>query len=120
MSNTMKTVRDFTRYAMDGLRDVGKCLAFALLGLGAVKARPSWFALGLAVLVSLVSYGFAVGSALLLGWCVVAIVRHRPGLMALPIAGWGVSVAAVTAMVHAFTGYWLPVPHFIRFVGGWL
>ena len=111
---------DFTRYAMDGLRDVGKCLAFALLGLGAVKERPCWFALGLVVLVSLVSYGFVVGSVLLFGWCVLAIMRRRPGLAVLPVVGWTVATAAVTVMVHAFTGHWLPVPHFIKVVGAWL
>lgn len=111
---------DFTRYAMDGLRDVGKCLAFALLGLGAAEEKPHWFALGLVVLISLVSYGFAVASCLVFLWSLYMLWRKQYLKLALPAFGWAVGTASVTLMVHAFTGHWLPAPHFIKYVGDWL
>lgn len=118
---------DFTRYALDGLRDVGKCLAFALLGLGAVRQKSLWFGLGLFVLVTLVSYGFAVASALLVLWYgyrlllvprPLSLIPHPSSLI--PFLCYSLAVAAVTVMVHAYTGHWLPAPHFISIFGRWL
>lgn len=118
---------DFTRYALDGLRDVGKCLAFALLGLGAIKQKSLWFGLGLFVLVTLVSYGFAVASVLLVLWYGYRLlslshssfsVPHPSSLI--PLFCYSLAVAAVTVMVHAYTGHWLPAPHFISIFGRWL
>lgn len=112
---------DFARYAMDGLRDVGKCLAFALLGLGAVKERAVWFALGLLVLSTLVSYGFAVSVALAFGWCAYyGAVRREWRMCALPLFAVALGTAAVTVMVHHYTGHWVPAPHYIKVVGRWL
>ena len=111
---------DFTRYAMDGLRDTGKCLAFALLGLGAVRRSGLWFGLGLFVLIALVSYGFAVASVLVFGWCVWALWTRRFGALPLPVLGWAVGTLAVSFMVHAYTGHWLPAPHYIELLGRWL
>lgn len=113
---------DFARYAVDGLRDTGKCLAFALLGWGAVSGRARWFALGLFVLATLVSYGYAVAAVLLLGWCLWNGFR-RPlswsGLIA-PVGAFALATALQMLMVHAYTGHWVPQPHFIRIVEGWL
>lgn len=118
---------DLTRYAMDGLRDTGKCLAFALLGYGCVARRPLWYACGLFVLVTLVSYGFAVATVLLPVWAVWIFScggrESRPRLLAslgLPLLGWSLGTLAVTALTHAYTGHWLPTSHFIRFLGRWL
>lgn len=120
---------DLTRHAMDGLRDPGKCLVFALLGHGVVARSPLSVAAGLFVFVSLFSYGFAVASVLVFAWCAVVAVcamrgrdlgmRPAPAL-ALPALGWALGVAAVTVMTHAYTGHWLPAPHYIKFLGGWL
>lgn len=120
---------EMTRHAMDGLRDPGKCLAFALLGYGAVARRPLFIGLGLFVFISLFSYGFAVGSVLVFAWCVGVLVwaiRRRTfngeeiSSILWPSLGWALGTAAVTVMTHAFTGHWLPAPHFIKILGGWL
>ena len=120
---------DLTRYAMDGLRDSGKCLAFALMGYGIVARRPIWMGFGLFMLISLFSYGFALGSVLVFVWCVgVLIVAMRKKVfdgevcwsILWPSLGWALGTAAVTILTHAYTGHWLPAPHFIKFLGGWL
>ena len=120
---------EMTRHAMDGLRDPGKCLAFALMGYGAVARRPLGIGLGLFVLISLFSYGFAVGSVLVFAWCVGVLVRaarrrqlagEDVAAILWPSAGWALGTAAVTVLTHAYTGHWLPAPHFIEFLGGWL
>lgn len=111
---------DIARYAMDGLRDSGKCLAFALLGWGYVACRPVVLGLGLFVLVTVVSYGFAIGGFFLFAWCVSAVVRRRWCDVLSPVLGWSLGTLAVTWMVYAYTGYWLPVPHVIKFVEAWL
>lgn len=112
---------DFARYAMDGLRDNGKCLAFALVGYGAVERKSLWVGVGLFVLVSLVSYGFAVGSVLVFAWFLFVLFTRQPlAKLPLPVLGWALGTAAVTAMTHAYTGHWLPSPHYVKFLGGWL
>jgi len=123
---------DFTRYAFDGLRDVGKCLAFALLGLGAVKQKGLWFGLGLFVLVTLVSYGFAVASVLLVLWYAGRLLVRpcsRPPTLSfllstlnslIPLIFYLLATTMVAFMVHAYTGHWLPAPHFIKLFGRWL
>ena len=113
---------DLSRYALDGLRDTGKCLGFALVGLGVVRRSPLWFALGLFVLVTIVSYCFAVASVLLLGWCVYwcAAKAEKPSIatFAVPVVAWLAGTAAVVFQTHAFTGHWLPSPHYIKILGG--
>lgn len=111
---------DFFRYSLDGLRDSGKCLGFALLGLGVVERKGHWFGIGLFVLISLASYCFAVGMLFLSGWCVYALLRREWRMLLWPVAGAALGTLAVTAMVHAYTGHWLPAPHFIRYLGDWL
>jgi hypothetical protein len=111
---------DFFRYSLDGLRDSGKCLGFALLGLGVVERKGHWFGLGLFVLISLASYCFAVGMLFLSGWCVYALLRREWRMVLWPVAGAALGTLAVTAMVHAYTGHLLPAPHFIRCLGEWL
>lgn len=111
---------DFFRYALDGLRDSGKCLAFALLGLGAVERSSLWYGVGLFILISLASYCFAVGTVFLFAWLVYACVRRDWRVAAFPFVGWALSTASVTLMVHFFTGHWLPAPHYIRYLGQWL
>ena len=111
---------DFFRYSLDGLRDSGKCLGFALLGLGVVERKGHWFGIGLFVLISLASYCFAVGMLFLSGWCVYALLRREWRMLLWPAAGAALGTLAVTAMVHAYTGHWLPAPHFIRYLGDWL
>ncbi len=111
---------DFFRYSLDGLRDSGKCLGFALLGLGVVERKGHWFGIGLFVLISLASYCFAVGMLFLSGWCVYALLRREWRMLLWPVAGAALGTLAVTAMVHAYTGHWLPAPHFIRCLGDWL
>lgn len=107
---------DYTRYAMDGLRDVSKCLAFALMGWGVVSERSRWFALGLFILITGFSYGFVVGCALLFCWCVYFLIKREPKRLLAPCLAWILATVAVSMMVHATTGWWVPVPHFIKFV----
>lgn len=78
---------DFSRYAMDGLRDTGKCLGFALVGFGMVLRRPGWLALGLFVLASMFSYCFAVSAVLLAGWCVLCAYRRAWQDIAIKVLG---------------------------------
>lgn len=115
---------DLARYAFDGLRDSGKCLCFALMALGVVRRESFWYGLGLFMFVSLVSYGFAVSSILLLGWCLFAFRGQPFGVclkgMAWPVAGFALGTALVVLLIHEYTGHWLPSPHYIRFLGRWL
>ena len=111
---------DFSRYALDGLRDTGKCLGFALIGLGAVSKKSHWYALGLFILVTLASYCFAVSAVLLFGWCAYWIFVGETKRLALSVVAWLIGGAAVVFMTHAFTGHWLPSPHYIKVLGGWL
>lgn len=113
---------DFARYAADGLRDTGKCLAFALLGWGAVSGRARWVALGLFVLATLVSYGYAVAAVLLFAWCLWCAFRRPLSWFAFvaPLGAFILATALQVVMVQAYTGHWVPQPHFIRFLGGWL
>lgn len=111
---------DYFRYAIDGLRDPGKCLVFALIAYG-VAARSGW-ALGLSLFlyITLFTYGFAVSSAFVFFACVVCACRRvwRP----LPpiVFGWLLGTAVVTVLTHAYTGHWLPAPQFIPKFGAWL
>ena len=111
---------DFTRNSFDGLRESGKCLGFALLGGGAVLRKSGWYALGLFVLITLTSYGFAVASVAVFGWMVCFLWTRDFRQLPLPILGWALGTAAVVVLTHAFTGHWLPSPHYIKFLGGWL
>ncbi len=124
---------DMTRYAMDGLRDSGKCLGYALVAFGAVRAadKPDFrsalsFGLGLFVLVTIFSYCFAVAAALLFAWGVWHIVRKDADVrlavlqIAVPVFLFALGTAAVTYMTHFYTGHWVPAPHYIRILGGWL
>lgn len=111
----------FLGNAMDGLRDPVKCLSFALLGLGIVDRRGVWFGLGLFVLITLVSYGFAVGCASLLFWLAWQVVPSQA-----PVSRWSailiptgfllLGTFCVTVMVWAYSGEWVPAPQFIPLV----
>jgi hypothetical protein len=111
---------DFFRYALDGLRDSGKCLAFALLGLGVVERNSLWYGIGLFILISLASYCFAVGTVFLFVWCVYACIRSNWRIVVLPVLCWLAATVSVTVMVHSYTGHWLPAPNYIRYIGHWL
>jgi len=111
---------DFFRYALDGLREPGKCLVFALLGY-AVVSRRSWaFALSLFLYITLFAYGFAAASMLLFLWCVWFACRREWANIPLPILGWVFGTAAVTVLTHAYTGHWLPLVQLIDKLGAWL
>ena len=111
---------DFTRNSFDGLRESAKCLGFALLGYGMASKKSPWFGLGIFVLIASTSYGFGVGSAL--AFCGAAYFLLCRGFRRiLPvIAGWTLGTASVVAQTYAFTGHWLPSPHYIKLLGGWL
>lgn len=111
---------DFFRYALDGLRESGKCLVFALIGY-AVAARCSWaFALGLFLYIASFTYGFAVSSLFVFLWCLGFLYRREWKMLPLPMLGWALGTAAVTVLTHAYTGHWLPAPQFIPHLGAWL
>jgi len=111
---------DFFRYAIDGLREPGKCLVFALIGYGVAARKSGSFALALFLYVTLQTYGFAASTALLFFWCLWFAVRREWRMLPLPILGWGIGTAVVTVLTHAYTGHWLPAPHFISQLGAWL
>ena len=111
---------DFARYAADGLRDTGKCLAYALLGWGVVSRRSLWFACGVFVLTTLVSYGFAISCAVMGGWMLWWILRKDWCKLVLPIVAFAAATFLVSLPVHSFTGHWLPNPSFIKVFGRWL
>lgn len=110
-------VPDFLRYAIEGMRDVVKCLAFALLGYGAVAKRPWALAVGLFVYTTSFSYGFAVSVVILIVWCVFCAFEGswRKNIW-LPVLGWSSGTLVVCMLVWSYTGWFLPVPHFIRFL----
>ena len=100
------------RYSLNGLRESVKCLGFALVALGVVSQRSRWFGLGLFVLITGFSYCFAIASVFVFAWCVYYLLRREWRKLPLAIGGWLVGTGAVTFMIHAYTGYWLPMPHF--------
>ena len=108
------------RYSLNGLRESVKCLGFALVALGVVSQRSRWFGLGLFVLITGFSYCFATASVLAFAWCVYSLLQGAGRKLPLAIGGWLAGTAAVTVMVHAYTGHWLPAPHFIKYLGGLL
>ena len=108
------------RYSVNGLRESVKCLGFALIALGVVSQRSRWFGLGLFVLITGFSYCFATASVFAFAWCVYYLMRGAWRKLPLAVGGWLVGTAAVTVMVHAYTGHWLPTPHFIKYLGGLL
>jgi len=111
---------DFFRYALDGLREPGKCLVFALIGHGIVSRRSWSFALALFLYISLQTYGFAVSSVLLFLWCLWFLFRREWRMLPLPVLGWALGTVAVTFLTHAYTDHWLPAPQFIPKLGAWL
>ena len=111
---------DFFRYALDGLREPGKCLVFSLLGY-ALVSHSSWpFAIALVLYIASFTYGFAASSILLALWCGWFLVRRERRMLPLPIFGWMLGTAAVTVCTHAYTGHWLPAPQLISQLGAWL
>jgi len=111
---------DFTRNSFDGLRESAKCLAFALLGYGAVSKKSLLYGLGVFILIATTSYGFALGCAFALGWTLYFLFKGEFRQLPLPVACWCLGTAAVVTLTHAFTGHWLPSPHYIKFLGAWL
>lgn len=103
-----------TGYAMAGWRDPCKCLALALLALGAVERKPWAYGLGLMTYIMLFSYGFATSCLFLLAWCAWFVRKREWRMLPGPVLGWGAGTFPVTLMTYAFTGYWLPVPHVIE------
>jgi len=111
---------DFFRYALDGLRETGKCLVFALVAYGVVARRSGAFALALFLYMTLFTYGFAAASVLLFLWCLWFAWRREWSRLPLPALGWALGTASVTVLTHAYTGHWVPVPQFIGKLGEWL
>ena len=107
-------------YALDGLRDPGKCPVFALLGYGLVAGSGWAFGLGLFMYITLFAYGFVVSSLLVFAWCVRALWCREWRTMVGPVTGWTAGTLAVTILTHAYTGHWVPVAEFIKYVGRWL
>jgi len=111
---------DFFRYALDGLREPGKCLVFALVGYGVVSKRSGAFALALFLYITLFTYGFGAASVLLFLWCAWFLCRREWSKLPLPVLGWALGTAAVTVLTHAYTGHWVPAPQLIGKLGAWL
>ena len=111
-----------TDLGMAGFRDSGKCLALALLAYGAVMNRPFWYGVGLFILCTLVSYGFAAAGFLLLLWWVYCLLTDWRLVLRLisPTIMFLLGTLAVTYMTHCYTGHWLPTSNFIKVFGGWL
>ena len=113
---------------MAGLRDSGKCLVFALIAYGVIEKKSIYLGLGLFVLTTLVSYGFACAAFLLFLWYVYyAIGKFRESehsiaakSLIVPTLFFALGTAAVTWMTHAYTGHWLPSSNFIKAFGRWL
>lgn len=111
---------DFFRYALDGLRETGKCLVFALVAFAVVSKCGAAFALALFLYITLFTYGFGAASVLLFLWSVWFLWHREPSRLALPIVGWALGTAVVTVFTHAYTGHWVPAPQFISLLGAWL
>jgi len=111
---------DYFCFALDGLRESGKCLVFALVGYGVVAKRSWAFATALFLYIALFTYGFATASAMAFVWCVWFAWRREWKMIPLPVFGWMAGTGAVTILTHAYTGHWLPVPQLIEKLGRWL
>lgn len=108
------------RHSLNGFRESIKCFGFALVALGIVERRSQWFGLGLFVLITGFSYCFAVASVFALAWCGYFLMKREWRQLPLVVGGWLAGTVTVSIMVHAYTGHWLPAPHFIKQLGGWL
>lgn len=117
---------EFAREACEGLRDTGKCLAFALIGYGLVRRSSLWLGVGAFVLTTLVSYGFVVAAILSVAWmpyflCTRVREERLVAVRTLfPFVAFLLGAVADSVMVHAYTGHWLPMVQAIKVFGGWL
>lgn len=109
--------------AMNGLRDTGRILALAMWVLGVLRMigeqRGTLLqAAGLFILVSLKIDCF-LPAALMCLFSVVLAIRRRLWLPAVlsPLSFFS-SAAAVSAMVWAYTGWFVPAPQYIAFLKG--
>lgn len=109
--------------AMNGLRDTGRILALAMWVLGVLrmigeKRGTLLQAAGLFILVSLKIDCF-LPAALMCLFSVVLAIRRRLWLPAVlsPLSFFS-AAAAVSAMVWAYTGWFVPAPQYIAFLKG--
>lgn len=109
--------------AMNGLRDTGRILALAMWVLGVLRMigeqRGTLLqAAGLFILVSLKIDCF-LPAALMCLFSVVLAIRRRLWLPAVlsPLSFFS-AAAAVSAMVWAYTGWFVPAPQYIAFLKG--
>lgn len=120
---------DLAFLSFEGWRDNVRILPTLLVVLGFVLTfgtgenrrpiRGCWaVAVGMAVLVMLRVDCFVICSLALAVYVVMCAVRRQWLEMSVATAGWGIGTIAQCVMVSAYTGWWVPVPQAIRFLGG--
>ena len=111
------TVPAYADYASAGLRDGVRILSYALIGYGFLFSAP-WLAVGLFIQVTLRMDGIVVGCAVWAVWTLLSLWRRRRGGLLPPALALLSGLLADCAMVHAYTGYFLPSSSFIGLFGG--
>ena len=101
-------------YAIDGLRDTGRTLGFALCAFAFVRGRSWPLALGLLVLASLRTDLLSVSGVILGVWWLWKLWRREWRALVLPTVFWAFGVFLMCALNHAYTGSWMPVGKMVR------
>lgn len=107
--------------AVEGLRDSWRIFAFALCALGMLQVcaekssrHGSWvFALGLFINTTLRVDGIVISVAFFSAYVAYGLWRRKFSALVLPLMGMVLGLFADSYMVHAYTGVWVPAPHFI-------
>ena len=74
--------------------------------------------LGMAALAMLRVDSFVICSLALAVYAALCLARRRWTEPLVAVAGWALGTLVQCVMVHAYTGWWVPVPQAIRFLGG--
>ena len=106
--------------ALDGLRDDGRLFAMLLCAWAFLERRTLAMAAGVFVLLTLRIDSYAIGTVLAAVWCIRAAAEKEWRKILLPAASWAAGTAAVVAMVHHYTGHWVPAIQYIKYLGRWL
>ena len=106
--------------ALDGLRDDGRLLAMLLCAFAFIDRRPVWMATGVFILLTLRIDSYLIGTSLVGLWMFRELSRKEWRSVLPPAVSWLAGTAAVVAMVHHYTGHWVPAIQYIKYLGRWL
>lgn len=109
------------KYAGDGWRDDCRILPILLLVLG--FQMVGWtgavaMAAGQFLSITLRVDCFPISTLCLIAYSILCLKRRKLALLVLPLIAWVIATALVSWVVYSQTGYFVPAPHYIKFLGG--